>query len=216
MPAKALRLIGELLILAAVIIGLWLVYENVFTNSYAQQQSQVARKTLVTDWTKTPHILPKAGQPLALMFIPKLENSVWGMPIIEGVSQSDLAKGVGHYPGTGLPGQVGNFAVAGHRVTHGQPFYDFPRLQVGDSVVIETGEAWYKYQLFANKFVSPSAYEVVSNMPDVAVPAGYSPVSLITLTTCDPAWNSYRRWVWWGSLVGTYSLANPPIEAVIK
>ena len=62
------------------------------------------------------------------------------MPVVEGVSLDDLAKGVGHYPKTVLPGEVGNFAVAGHRATHGEPFAYLDEVRKGDAVVVETQE----------------------------------------------------------------------------
>ena len=55
-----------------------------------------------------------------------------------GVSPADLKKGPGHYPETPLPGQLGNSAIAGHRTTYGQPFYDIDELDAGDEIVVTT------------------------------------------------------------------------------
>ncbi|MFP5282231.1 MAG: sortase domain-bontaining protein [Actinomycetes bacterium] len=54
---------------------------------------------------------------------------------------------MGHYPSTAGPGQVGNFALAGHRITHGQPFARLLELDRGDKVVVETRDAVYTYVL---------------------------------------------------------------------
>ena len=60
--------------------------------------------------------------------------------------------GPGHYtnPESALPGQVGNFAVAGHRVTHGQPFLNADQLKPGDAIVVQTDTYWYVYRMLGN------------------------------------------------------------------
>jgi hypothetical protein len=54
------------------------------------------------------------GTPIALLRVPKF-GADWEKPVVEGVDKDELARGIGHYPETQLPGQPGNFAVAGHR-----------------------------------------------------------------------------------------------------
>jgi len=56
---------------------------------------------------------PKVGRPFALMYIPRLRDSVWDMPVVEGVGLDELAKGIGQDPGTAMPGQIGGGAVVG-------------------------------------------------------------------------------------------------------
>ena len=59
-----------------------------------------------------------------------------------GAPGSDVvAKGVGHYTSTALPGQIGNFALTGFRVTHGQPFARLLDLGSGDEIIVETRDA---------------------------------------------------------------------------
>ena len=67
--------------------------------------------------------------------------------VVEGVGDDDLARGPGHFPGTALPGEVGNFAVAGHRATHGEPFAHLDKLEEGDPVVVETVDGWLVYDV---------------------------------------------------------------------
>ena len=57
---------------------------------------------------------------------------------VEGTGREDLKKGPGHYPGTPLPGEIGNAAIAGHRTTYGQPFYDLDKLAPGDEIITQT------------------------------------------------------------------------------
>src|SRR5690606_20215234 len=55
------------------------------------------------------------GEGLAIVHLPTIDQTV---AVHEGVDLDVLNLGVlGHYPGTALPGEVGNFAVAGHRTT---------------------------------------------------------------------------------------------------
>ena len=70
------------------------------------------------------------GEAFALLRIPRLGED-YRVPIVEGVSLEDLAAGVGHYPDTALPGEVGNFSVAGHRATNGEPFAYLDQLRNG-------------------------------------------------------------------------------------
>src|SRR5262249_25077996 len=86
-------------------------------------------KTATTTTTPTkPVELPpiKEGDPLGIIVIPKAGVN-W--VFVQGTERDDLAKGPGHYPSTPLPGQVGNAAIAGHRTTHGAPFYNIDALQ---------------------------------------------------------------------------------------
>ncbi len=133
------------------------------------------------------------------MYLPKLWADEKVVPIISGVSDSDLTKGLGYYPSTSLPGEIGNFAVAGHRATHGEPFADFPLLEVGDEVVVETFAGRYTYELVDDIKVMPEDIWVIGRRPNVpGVLALPEDAKLITLTTCDPRWSSEKRWIWFG------------------
>ena len=69
------------------------------------------------------------------------------MPVLEGTSDSVLAAGFGHYDGSVRAGGVGNYALAGHRVTHGEPLRDMPDLRPGDEIVVETRRTVFTYRL---------------------------------------------------------------------
>ena len=68
------------------------------------------------------------------------------MPVLEGASDEVLAAGVGHMEDTEA-GAQGNYVLAGHRVTHGEPFADLPDLEPGDEILVETRSATYTYVL---------------------------------------------------------------------
>jgi sortase A len=135
---------------------------------------------------------------IGLMYIPRLKSDVWGTPILVGVGDRELALGIGYYPGAALPGESGNFSVAAHRATNGEPFARFEKLQSGDRVFIQTSAGWFEYELLQNEKILDRETWVLD-----ATPKGlqFESEQLITLTTCDPRWNSTRRWAWWGALV---------------
>ncbi len=74
-------------------------------------------------------------------------GSDYEVPIVKGFDKGALARGVGWYTKGAKPGEIGNFAIAGHRVTHGEPFSKFPKLKKGDLVVVETRRDIFTYKL---------------------------------------------------------------------
>ncbi|MBK6018409.1 class E sortase, partial [Streptomyces sp. MBT53] len=149
---------------------------------------------------------PRRSQAYAILTIPRLHLRV---PIAEGVSKRNvLNKGyVGHYPGTQQPGQEGNFALAGHRNTHGEPFRYLPRLRLKDTVQVETGTAVYTYTV--DKILpqtSAADSGVIRPIPRSTVKPSYgysTPGHYITLTTCTPEFTSRYRMAVWGTLTST-------------
>ncbi|MEY9965818.1 sortase A [Streptacidiphilus sp. MAP12-16] len=143
----------------------------------------------------------------AVIRIPVLDIT---FPVAQGVDKyAVLNHGyIGHYPGTAMPGQPGNFAVAGHRNTHGEPFRHLDRLRRGDTVIAEVAGWYYVYTIDSVlPETSPSDVDTVAPVPHSAFhPSsryGYSvPGSYITLTTCTPEFTSLYRMVVWGHLVG--------------
>ncbi|MEU5481266.1 class E sortase [Streptomyces mirabilis] len=146
---------------------------------------------------------PRSSQAYAVLSIPRLGLRV---PVAEGVGKRDvLNKGyVGHYPHTQQAGQAGNFALAGHRNTHGEPFRYINRLRRGDEIDVETAAGRYVY-VVDKTLPQTSAKDggVIREVPRSTVrPAyGYSaPGYYITLTTCTPEYTSRYRLVVWGKL----------------
>ncbi|WP_369169637.1 class E sortase [Streptomyces sp. R28] len=152
----------------------------------------------------TPAPEPDWSQAYAILTIPRLHLRV---PVAEGVSKSGvLNKGyVGHYPGTQQPGQAGNFALAGHRNTHGEPFRYINRLAPKDTVRVETRSATYTYAV--DKTLPRTAAHdgsVIRPIPRSTVRPAYGydePGYYLTLTTCTPEYTSRYRLVVWGKLV---------------
>ena len=143
------------------------------------------------------------GDAIALLRIPAFGDD-YEIPILNGTDLSILSKGVGHYSSTAAPGQIGNFAIAGHRVTHGQPFAKLLTLKKGDAVIVETREAIYTYVLDDSPrrlTVKDSETWVLDPVP--GEPDAKPTEALITLTTCQDLIRSADRSVGFGRLEST-------------
>ena len=133
---------------------------------------------------------PALGSALGVITIPAIDLS---MVVVEGTSDDQLRSGPGHYPGTPLPGEAGNSAIAGHRTTYLHPFYNLNDLVVGDSITIETVQGIFLYHVTASLIVAPN---------DVSVIAATTTPTL-TLTTCNPRFSATQRLVVHASLVAS-------------
>ena len=212
---------GRTLISAGVLLLLFVAYELWGTNiSEARSQNALAQQwnqaqaraharshpgsstgpagstgpTTTTTTALPATVLP--GYAIGRIQIPKIGVDKF---IVEGVGHDDLMKGPGHYPGTPLPGQAGNAAIAGHRTTYGAPFYNLNELAAGDQIVIQTlsGQcaSTCRYQ------VTQPPYPVLpSNVSVIAPATGYD----LTLTTCNPRFSASQR------LIVKATLLNPP------
>jgi sortase A len=141
------------------------------------------------------------GQPFALIMIPRLGHS-WKFAVVQGTDLPQLALGPGHVPGTALPGQVGNFAIAGHRVTAGNPFWSLPSMRAGDLVYIETIAGTYEYRVTRRPYLV-TAGDTAWLSPVPGRPGATPHRRMITLITCDPPWTGTNRVIVTGALIAT-------------
>ncbi|NEB42454.1 class E sortase [Streptomyces sp. SID14515] len=146
---------------------------------------------------------PRWDQAYAVLRIPRIGLTA---PVAEGTSKGGvLDRGyVGHYERTAQAGQAGNFALAGHRNTHGEPFRRIDRLRSGDRITVETRDAVYTYTVGKRLArTAPSDSGVIAPVPrsNITTSVGYSePGYYLTLTTCTPEFSSRYRLVVWGQL----------------
>jgi sortase A len=199
------RGMGQLFITAGLIVLLFTVYELYGTGITTSRQQGALSRDLHERW-KQPAIRPGTVAPadlgtgLAVLRIPRLGKD-WTKVVVEGVSPGDLRAGPGHYPGTALPGQVGNFAVAGHRATYGNGFLRMNEMRQGDAVVVETRDMWFTYHVSSSEVVDPTDLAVVAPVPDQP---GVTPTKrMVTLTTCDPWFSATHRLIVHGVLVSS-------------
>ena len=142
---------------------------------------------------------PAINQPVGLLSIPKigLQDA-----IVEGVGEAQLEQGPGHYPGTSLPGEAGNVAIAGHRTTYAHPFYNLDALSTGDDIYILTAQGLFRYTVNGSQIVAPTSVSVLNTVPGK---------STLTLTTCNPRYSAAQR------LVVTANLdarSVPPLSSI--
>jgi sortase A len=205
-PQKRRRGIGFWIGLGMLLAGLaivgWLLWEFFGTNIVARR-----------DMRHNVQLFEKGSKltdARALVKIPRFGKK-YVVPVYAGVSTGVLAHGLGHFKGTADPGQVGNYALAGHRVTHGQPLHDMPDLRPGDKVVVITHGTTYTYVLDTNPndlIVSFTALWVTTPDPTNPDPDGVQPPRkyhrLITLTTCSEIFHTDNRMIAFGHLVSSH------------
>jgi sortase A len=128
---------------------------------------------------------------------------------VQGVAPINLKFAPGHYPDSVLPGEIGNFSVAGHRIP--SMFWDLDKIKVGDPIVVETSETWYVYTAVLTHVVTPHSVEVVAPVPNQ--PGATPTDAMLTMTTCNPKWNNYQRLVVHAKLARSQAQsAGRPVE----
>ena len=144
---------------------------------------------------------PRTGEGAWILRIPRIDGQ-W--PVIAGVEADQLNRGVGWYPGSAVPGQVGNFAVTAHCTFNGEPFRRLLELRDGDQVIIETRTATFTYDLVSapgNLTVNADDSWVIDPVPGKPDQVPTEP--LITLTTCEDTFPTADRAVGFGTLTKT-------------
>ena len=141
----------------------------------------------------------KVGQVFATIYVPRYGKSYKHL-VAEGTSLPKVLNkvGIGHYTGTQLPGEVGNFAIAGHRFGNGGPMLKIDKLRTGDRVYVKTSTTWYTYEWLQTKVVKPSAIGSIYPVPEglkYPVESG----KYLTFTSCTPVHvNTHRIIAWFG------------------
>jgi sortase A len=210
---QVIRAAGEIFLTFGVIGLLFISYLIWGTALRADSAQRQLSNELNQEWRQAPargdaagasaeQFNVATGQPFAFITIPAL-GPHWRFPLIQGTALAQLDLSPGHVPGTQWPGQVGNFAVAGHRVTAGNPFWSLPSLQAGDLVYIQTRLNQYTYRITGKRWVLPTDLTVLDPVP--GHPAQRPVKRIITLITCDPAWTGTHRVIVTGVLVSARS-----------
>jgi sortase A len=206
---KLMLALSDALITIAIFAIIYAGYQTVWSGFVSQVNVAGARSEVESKWIQTPTATPLIHQGFALAYIPRLKDKVWELPISKGVDSEDLISGLGYYPDTALPGAKGNFALAGHRATYGEPFANIDQLKQDDEVIIQTADNWYVYKLILDELVEPDETWVLEENPGGIVnKTGIE--AMITLTTCHPRWGSTQRWVWWGVLTEVRPIDQVP------
>lgn len=195
-----LRAAGETSITAGLILLLFCAYLLWGTGVYTQRMQLQLQQELGE--AHVPGRLPKIelGRAVAMLRIPRFGRD-YHYAVVEGVDTEHLKKGPGHYPGTALPGQIGNFVVSGHRTTYLAPFNRIDQLKRDDEIIIDAAEARYTYRVTSKDIVEPDEVDVLSPVP--GKPDAKPTRAFITLSTCHPEYSAAQRLIVSGVLKKT-------------
>lgn len=195
--------------LVAVSVGLfgWVGWEVFGTNYVSAQKHEAIVGEITREWATGGTSVQAAGsEVVSVVRIPRFGEE-YAVPILEGTNPRVLAAGFGHFRSSADPGGTGNFALAAHRVTHGEPLRRMPELRPGDEIVIETGATTYTYVLdTAGDALSVDFSQSWVLDPSPVNPAGgvQPPVGagaqLITIATCAELFHTDDRLVAFGHL----------------
>ena len=134
---------------------------------------------------------PEPVVQIGSMQIPKIGLT---HPIFHGITMRNIDKGPSHWPGTALPGEVGNAVFAGHRVTKTHPFRHIDQLVEGDEVFFTVDPAAFggsgtpvrtRYVVTRHEVVTPTALHIVDP----------TPTATATLFACHPPGSARYRYV---------------------
>ena len=219
---RIIGLAGRAFVVGGITLLLFTGYLLWGTGVYTKQAQRAASRALdarplVSEESLSAGNIPPArpkrpvtlGDPLFSIKIPTI-----GLDhvVVQGVDQSSLRNGVGHFPdcadvqtdecldGTKYPGERGNVALSGHRTTYGAPFFRLDELKRGDTIDVVSGRARYRYRVREQKVVDPVT--------------GFSSVEQhgrdeLTLTTCHPRFSAAQRLVIHADYEGPSLIATP-------
>lgn len=209
--------LGELFITAGVLVFLFLGWQLWLNDLIVGSAQNTAGAALAKGWdagspSHQHETLPATGfgDPVvavapgdavkfAVMYVPRF-GADYARSISEGIETAKVLdkNGIGHYPGTQMPGQLGNFAVAAHRTTHGAPFKPLATLQVGDKIYVQTQDGYYTYDFRGLEYVRPTGVGVLDPVPQFA---GLAPTDrILTMTSCNPLFSAAERIIAYASL----------------
>ncbi len=206
---------GEVLITVGLLLLLFVSWQLWWTDVAANREQADTIQALERDFgprvqpgrTDSLATLKKVpfGEAFAIVRIPRF-GAQYARPVLEGSDRDTLIRGVGHYPNTAMPGQVGNFSVSGHRTTYGRPFHNIDLLKKGDVIVVETKAGYIVYAVDRHVIVTPKQVEVIAPVPQQ--PGAQPTQAWMTMTTCHPKFSARERWVVFAKLVRSIPRAD--------
>ena len=176
MKEKVRRIIGLILIVVGLSIIASIVYKKIETNN-KQKELQNILEQVINDEPKElskeeEEKLINGYKPIALIEIPSINLS---QGLVEGISDDVLQYYLGHFEGSAMPGEKGNFAVAGHRVSdYSEAFVNLYKAEIGDKILVKANKKEYVYEITESFIVAPDRVDVLDDTDDAT----------ITLVTC--------------------------------
>ncbi len=234
--ATAVGILGEIFVTFGIFVLLFLGWQLWFNPAVSTVQQTTTANSLSTEWAhggsapansdntpadpqgNTDPVVrkePASHATFANLIVPRFGPD-FTRPVSQGIDYPVLnnsARGLGHYPGTQMPGGVGNFALASHRTAFGGAFHDLNTLRVGDHIYVETKDGWYRYVFRDLQYVRSTGIGVILPVPDK--PAATPVDRVITLTTCNPVLSTAERIIAYGVFDRYFPRAGgAPLEIV--
>lgn len=151
---------------------------------------------------------PGYGQAIGIVYVPRF-GAAYARPVMEGTGTDVLdTLGLGRYVSSAMPGEVGNFAVAGHRQTNGKVLDLIHTLVPGDRIHVRTAEGYYTYVFRSSEIVHPSETQVLAPVP--GAPGVVPTERVLTLTSCHPRFGSTERFIAYAVLESWRPAAEGP------
>lgn len=205
---RSMVVVGLVMITAGVVVLAWLAWQFLGTNWVSERRHADVISELEDGWGDQRAVAQTDfGAAEGVLRVPRF-GAEYAVPILAGSSDEVLAAGVGHMDDTASVGERGNYVLAAHRITHGEPFADLPQLREGDLVEIETVDATYTYVLDTGgmDLVVPFTASWVLDRVPVNPDGGAQPPDgvgdrLITLVTCSELFHTDNRSVVFGHLL---------------
>ena len=176
MIGKIRRVIGLILIIVGIAIIASIIYKKIETSNKQKELQNILEQVINEDKNELTkeeeEKLINGYKPIALIEIPSINLS---QGLVEGISDDVLQYYLGHFENSAKPGEIGNFAVAGHRVSdYSEAFVNLYKVEIGDKVHVKANKKEYIYEVTENYIVSPDRVDVLDNTEEAT----------ITLVTC--------------------------------
>jgi sortase A len=121
-------------------------------------------------------------RPLARILIPQIDLDA---TVYSGITTRQFSRGVGHWPGTALPGRRGNTVLGAHRTSRPAPFADLDKLRPGDLITLVSAGRLHTYRVTRSFVVRPTATWITKR----------SATPTLTLFACHPKGSTSHRLV---------------------
>ncbi|MFT4260066.1 class E sortase [Microbacterium sp.] len=226
--------LGELLLTAGVIVLLFVAWQmwigDIIINAQKNEEGAAISRELASSpppalppsettedgtvvYQPVVPVAPIEGQWMANMLIPRF-GADYNKGIYGGTTRAGTLDklGIGVYTNSKMPGEPGNFAMAGHRTTWGKPFNQLDKLQLNDAIVVETPDGWFTYRFRTLEYVKPNQTDVLLDVPQM--PGAETGEQYITLTACSPLYSLAERIVAYGVFESFQPRAEGPPAAL--
>lgn len=166
--------------------------EQAMADRRAEENSEIASSEAAAQPEVPQDKLREMSIPNGIIGIMEIDKIDLVVTMAEGTDNKSITLSVGHFPGTAMPGQVGNFAVVGHRsYRYGAYFNRLDELTAGDLVRVKTVDGIFTYCIDSKKVVEPTELSVLDPTDDAT----------ITLVTCTPIRTATHRLIVKGHLI---------------